>query len=70
MSFYAMNSADRRELDAYRALGTVEELAERIRNPYPAANAGYSPMPGMDDEWPLYEADKSTIADDTSRWTK
>ena len=66
---YAMNSRDRRELDAYRALGTVEELTERLRNPFPT-NDDYAPLPGMDDEGPLYAQDQSTIADDTSRWTK
>lgn len=69
MRFYAMNSKDRRELDAYRALGTVEELTERLRNPFPT-NDDYAPLPGMDDEGPLYEPDQSNVADDTSRWTK
>lgn len=82
MSFCAMTTADRRELEAYRELGPVEELKDRLRNPYPAANAGYSPLPAaddddfslggglLDDEGPIYELDRSTIADDQTRWTK
>ena len=48
MSFCAMTTSDRRELDAYRALGTVEELTERLRNPFPT-NDDYAPLPGKDD---------------------
>ena len=69
MSFCAMTTSDRRELDAYRALGTEEELTDRLRKPFPT-NDDYAPLPGMDDEGPLYAQDQSTIADDTSRWTK
>ena len=69
MSFCAMTTSDRRELDAYRALGTVEELTERLRNPFPT-NDDYAPLPCTDDEGPLYEQDQSTIADDLSPWTK
>lgn len=45
---WAMNPKDKRELDAYRALGTVEELKERLENPYPKANTGYAPLPFED----------------------
>ena len=66
---YVMTSRDKRELDAYRALGTVEELTERLRNPFPI-NDDYAPLPCMDDEGPLYEQDQSNVAEDTSHWTK
>ena len=46
---YVMKPADKRELEAYRALGTVEDLTARLASPYPRAEEGYAPRPRV---WP------------------
>lgn len=46
---FAMTARDKRELDAYRALGTVEELQARLASPYPTTDA-YAPLPLQDHE--------------------
>ena len=42
---YVMTSKDRLELETYRALGTPEQIRERLSSPYPAADEGYAPVP-------------------------
>lgn len=44
---WAMNERDKRELDAYRALGTVSDLGRLLESPYPPDNE-YAPLP-LDD---------------------
>lgn len=44
---WVMKSIDKRELDAYRALGTVEELKRRLSSPYPDDD-GLAPLPYPD----------------------
>lgn len=44
---YVMKPADKRELEAYRALGTVEELTARLASPYPQADEGFAPLPPL-----------------------
>ena len=43
---YWMQPKDKQELDAYRALGTVEELTARLASPYPT-NDDYAPLPPL-----------------------
>ena len=45
---WVMKSIDKRELDAYRALGTVEELKARLSSPYPDDD-DLAPLPFSDD---------------------
>lgn len=52
---WIMTSADRQELEAYRALGTVEELRERVRVPFPT-NDDYAPLPYSDPAMEAVEA--------------
>ena len=42
---YAMNSKDKLLLEDYKALGTPEQIRERLSSPYPAADEGYAPVP-------------------------
>lgn len=44
---WAMNSKDRAELEAYRALGTPEQIKARLEGPYPDDD-GLAPMPYAD----------------------
>lgn len=44
---WVMKSIDKRELEAYRALGTVEELRDRVTLPYPDDD-GLAPLPYPD----------------------
>lgn len=44
---FAMKPADRYELEAYRALGTLDEIRERLANPYPQAEEGFAPRPSI-----------------------
>ena len=44
---YVMTSKDRLELETYRALGTPEEIKNRLNSPYPLAEEGYAPLPPM-----------------------
>lgn len=41
---YIMKPSDKQELDAYRALGTLDELRERLANHYPTTD-DYAPLP-------------------------
>lgn len=73
---WAMNSKDRAELEAYRALGTVEQIKARLEGPYPD-DEGLAPLPysdhdpaqaaaeGYGDAWqdePLYRDEWSAAA--------
>lgn len=49
---FAMKPADKRELDEYRKLGTIEELQERLKTPYPIADEGYAPRPWSGPDFP------------------
>ena len=44
---YWMQAKDKQELDAYRALGPVEEIRRRLESPYPEPEEGYAPMPSI-----------------------
>lgn len=52
---WIMTPADRQELEAYRALGTVEELRERVRVPFPTTD-DYAPLPFSDPAMASVEA--------------
>ena len=45
---YVMTSKDRLELETYRALGTPEEIKNRLNSPYPLAEEGYAPIAADD----------------------
>lgn len=44
---YVMTSKDKQELEDYRALGTPEEIRNRLNSPYPMAEDGYAPRPQL-----------------------
>lgn len=44
---FAMTPRDKRELDEYRKLGTLDEIRERLANPYPQAEEGFAPRPSI-----------------------
>ena len=51
---WAMTKQDRDDLEAYRALGSVEELKARLSRPYPDDD-GLAPLPWADHD-PAQEA--------------
>ena len=46
---YIMTPADRRLLDAYKAIGTPEEIKARLASPYPTTD-DYAPLPLADND--------------------
>lgn len=60
---WIMTPADRQELEAYRALGTVEELRDRTTLPYPDDD-GRAPLPYSDPAMACVEAYEDAWDDD------
>lgn len=66
---YAMRDSDRRLLERYKALGTPEEIEDKLRSPFPDENSGYAPLPMADDDdfslgGGLLEDERPPIVDD------